>query len=59
MLNGYSLISEDLKCQVFEEKSKKNLLVEIPVGRNKIPPLRLNVDEKQASKAFSLDGNWL
>jgi hypothetical protein len=53
---GYSLVFEDLSCNVYKDKTKQQLLVHVPMAKNKIFPLNL---AGQALKASFLDENWL
>lgn len=58
MMDGYSLVFEDLKCCVYKDKTKKNLLDEIPMAKNKSFPLSLDGSEKHALTVSLLDENW-
>ncbi|KAL0424086.1 UNVERIFIED_CONTAM: Retrovirus-related Pol polyprotein from transposon TNT 1-94 [Sesamum radiatum] len=44
---GYSLLFEDFSCTVFTDKTKKNLLLKVPMSRNNMFPLVIR------------DENWL
>ncbi|KAK4417114.1 hypothetical protein Salat_2536900 [Sesamum alatum] len=55
---GYSLLFENLSCIVFTDKTKKNLLLKVPMLRNNMFPLVIS-DEKNALPTSLEDGNWL
>ncbi|KAL4334611.1 hypothetical protein GQ457_07G011520 [Hibiscus cannabinus] len=55
---GYSLLFEDYSCAVFTDKTKKNLLLKVPMAKNNMFPLVIN-DEKKALAASLEDDNWL
>ncbi|KAL0427607.1 UNVERIFIED_CONTAM: Retrovirus-related Pol polyprotein from transposon TNT 1-94 [Sesamum latifolium] len=55
---GYSLLFEDYSCTVFTDKTKKNLLLKVPMSRNHMFPLFIS-DEKKALLASLEDENWL
>lgn len=50
LLDGYSLVFEDSICYVFKDKSKKNLLAEVPMAKNKIFPFDPTSNNKHALK---------
>ncbi|KAK4425519.1 hypothetical protein Salat_1745900 [Sesamum alatum] len=55
---GYSLLFEEFSCVVFTDKTKKNLLLKVPMSRNNMFPLVIN-DEKKALAALLEDETWL
>ncbi|KAL0438667.1 UNVERIFIED_CONTAM: Retrovirus-related Pol polyprotein from transposon TNT 1-94 [Sesamum latifolium] len=55
---GYSLLFEDFSCTVFTDKTKKNLLLKVPMSRNNMFPLVIS-DENKALAASLEDENWL
>ncbi|KAL4289903.1 hypothetical protein GQ457_14G000940 [Hibiscus cannabinus] len=55
---GYSLLFEDYSCAVFTDKTKKNLLLKVPMAKNNMFPLVIN-DEKKALVASLEDDSWL
>ncbi|KAL4367130.1 hypothetical protein GQ457_05G027260 [Hibiscus cannabinus] len=55
---GYSLLFEDYSCDVFTDKTKKNLLLKVPMAKNNMFPLVIN-DEKKALAASLEDDSWL
>ncbi|KAL4379170.1 hypothetical protein GQ457_02G022950 [Hibiscus cannabinus] len=55
---GYSLLFEDYSCVVFTDKTKKNLLLKVPMAKNNMFPLVIN-DEKKVLAASLEDDSWL
>ncbi|KAK4424684.1 hypothetical protein Salat_1662000 [Sesamum alatum] len=55
---GYSLLFEDFTCAVFTDKTKTNVLLKVPMSRNNMFPLVINV-EKKALAASLEDETWL
>ncbi|GMJ02182.1 hypothetical protein HRI_003887400 [Hibiscus trionum] len=55
---GYCLVFEDFSCTVFTDKTKKNLLLQVPMSRNNMFPVVIH-DEKKALAATLEDDNWL
>lgn len=59
MLDGYSLVFEDFTCYVLKNKTKNNLLAEVPMAKNKIFPYNLTVTNNHALKTTLAYDNWL
>ncbi|KAL4312227.1 hypothetical protein GQ457_01G011000 [Hibiscus cannabinus] len=51
-------IKDDYSCAVFTDKTKKNLLLKVPMAKNNMFPLVIN-DEKKALAASLEDDSWL
>ncbi|GLU00818.1 hypothetical protein SLE2022_181580 [Rubroshorea leprosula] len=57
MMDGYSLVFENMACYVYKDGTKKELLIKVPMAKNKCFPLTL--DCESALNVTLHDENWL
>ncbi|GKU96667.1 hypothetical protein SLEP1_g9878 [Rubroshorea leprosula] len=57
MMDGYSLVFENMACYVYKDATKKELLIKVPMAKNKCFPLTL--DCESALNVTLHDENWL